>query len=85
MSNGLGDLDDHLFAALNRLSVDTLTPEQMEQECRRADSIVAVADKVVANATVKLNAARLFAQHGKGVMQMLPQIGRAPAKAEDAP
>ncbi len=73
----ISDLNDHLFAQLERLSNNELTPEQIEQEAQRAEAIVAVADTITGNATLQLQAAKLFAEHGRAVLPMLPQIGRA--------
>lgn len=77
MKNKLGDLNDHLFAQLERLGEEKMTPEQIEQEVARTNAIVAVADQVVSNANLKLRAAKLFAEHGQVVMPHLPMIGGA--------
>lgn len=76
MKNKLGDLNNHLFAQLERLSDETLTPEAIEQEVKRTDAIVSVSDQIVDNARLQLGAARLFAEHGPQIMPMLPQIGK---------
>lgn len=78
MKNRLGDLNDHLFAQLERLADEELDADALERECKRADAIVALADQVVGNANTQLAAARLFAQHGATITHMLPQIGRDP-------
>lgn len=78
MKNRLGNLDDHLFAQLERLADEGMTPEQVDQEVKRANAIVALADQVVGNASVKLKAAQLYAAHGDKIAPMLPQIGKAP-------
>ena len=77
MKTKLGDLDSHLFAALERLADEDMTAEQIETEVKRATAVVAVADAVIANADTKLRAARLFAEHGATVLPMLPQISGA--------
>lgn len=77
--NKLIHLDDHLFAALERLGDEDLTPEQIEVEVRRAEAIVAVADQVTENAKVKLAAAKIYAEHRDAVLPYLPQIGVAPS------
>ncbi|MAC81464.1 MAG: hypothetical protein CML66_25775 [Rhodobacteraceae bacterium] len=74
--NKLTDLNNHLFAQLERLSDESLTPEQIEQEAKRAEAIVAVSDTITRNADLQLKAAKLFAEHGQGVLPMLPQIGK---------
>lgn len=77
MKNKLSDLNNHLFAQLERLADEGLTTEALELETRRAESIVSIADQVVRNAELQLRAAKLFADHGQSVLPMLPQIGRA--------
>lgn len=75
--NKLTHLDDHLFAQLERMNDESLTPEQIETEAKRAEAIVALADKVTENAKTKIAAARLFAEHGERILPHLPQIGKA--------
>lgn len=75
MKNKLSDLNDHLFAQIERLSDETLTPEQIEQETKRGSGIVAVADQIIRNAELQLRAARLFAEEGAKVAPYLPMIG----------
>lgn len=79
MKNKLGDLDNHLFAQLERLSDEDLTDEEIEIEVKRAEAIVDVADMIIGNAKLKLDAAKLYATHGPQIKEMLPQIGKAPA------
>lgn len=75
MKNKLSDLNDHLFAQLERLGDEDMTSEQIETEVSRTAAIVSVADQVVDNANLQLKAAKLFAEHGPPIMAMLPQIG----------
>lgn len=75
--NRLMDLNDHLFAQLERLGDENLSGEQIEAEAKRADAIVALADQVTKNADTMLKAARLFADHGDRVLPLLPQIGKS--------
>lgn len=73
--NKLSDLNNHLFAQLERLSDEALDLEKLEQEVQRAEAIVKVADKITQNADLQLKAAKIFAEHGAAVLPMLPQIG----------
>lgn len=63
MKNRLSDLNNHLFAQLERLSDEDLTAEQIAQEVQRADAIVNVSDQIVRNADLQLKAVTLLAQH----------------------
>ena len=64
MKNKLSDLNDHLFAQLERLSEEGLTAEQIEQETKRGESMVALADSIIRNADLTFKAATFVAQHG---------------------
>lgn len=75
MKNRMSDLNNHLFAALERLSDENLSDDQISTEAKRADAIVSVADKIIGNATLQLNAAKLWAEHGSAILPMLPKIG----------
>jgi hypothetical protein len=75
MKNKLSDLNNHLFAQLERLSDEAIEGDSLEAEIKRTDAIVAVADQIVGNANLQLNAAKLWAQHGSQIMPMLPKIG----------
>jgi len=64
MKNKLSDLNDHLFAQLERLSDEALTPEQIEVESKRGDALVNVADQIIRNAELTFKASTFVAQHG---------------------
>lgn len=64
MKNKLSDLNDHLFAQLERLSDEGLTAEQIEQETARGEAIVSIADSIIKNADLTFKAATFVAQHG---------------------
>lgn len=74
MKNSMTDLNNHLFAQLERLSEEGMSEDQIATEAKRAEAIVSVADQIVSNAQTQLKAAALFGQHGSQVLPMLPQI-----------
>ena len=82
MKNRMTDLNDHLFAQLERLNDEGAEAEDIEREVKRAEALVGVADQIVDVQRLNLDAAKLFAQHGESILPMLPQIGRAPAAKE---
>ena len=75
--NRLSDLNDALFAQLERLGEEDLDAEGIEREAKRADAMVSVADQVIANGNLQLKAAKLYSEHGADVLPMLPKIGKA--------
>lgn len=75
MKNKLSDLNDHLFAQLERLSDESLTTEQITQEVQRTDAIVDVSEQIVRNADLQLKAVKLLADHGDRFRPQLTMIG----------
>lgn len=64
MKNSLADLNNHLFAQLERLSDEDLTAEQIGLEAERGSAIVALADQIIRNASLKIQAAKILSDHG---------------------
>jgi hypothetical protein len=82
MKNRLSDLNDHLFAQLERLSDEDLSPEQIDAEIKRGQAVVAVADQIVRNASLHIQAAKILSDHGIDPTAKLSAIeGRKPTLA----
>lgn len=77
MKNRLTDLNDHLFAQLERLSEEDLTSEKIEDEVKRSEAIVKISDQIVGNARMTLEACKLVAAHGDRFAKHLPMIAKA--------
>lgn len=58
--NTLGDLNNHLFAELERLNDEELTGEELEEEINRAKAMSVVATKVINNGELVLRAKMAF-------------------------
>ena len=56
MKNTLGDLNNHLFAELERLGDEGLTGDELKEELTRAESIVRVSNSIISNANLVLQA-----------------------------
>ena len=50
MKNKLIDLNDHLFAQLERLGEESLEGDKLKEEAERTKAIVAVSSQIVGNA-----------------------------------
>lgn len=59
MRNTLGDLNNHLFAQLERLSDEELNGEKLAEEIERAKSVTQVASKIIENGSLVLEAKKL--------------------------
>lgn len=54
MKNTLGDLQNHLFAELERLGDENLKGEDLHEEIGRAKAVSDVASKIIQNGTLVL-------------------------------
>lgn len=59
MKNTLGDLNNHLFAQLERLSDEELVGEELQNEMVRAKGVTEIAKTIVLNGKLMLDAHRL--------------------------
>lgn len=60
MKNTLGDLNNHLFAQLERLSDEELNGEQLKEEMQRAKAVTSLASQIIANGTLVLKGKQLL-------------------------
>lgn len=63
MQNKLSDLNNHLFAQLERLGDETLTAEQLSIELERARAIAGVSNQIIATAKLVLDAEVARSEH----------------------
>ena len=61
MKNTLGDLNNHLFAQLERLGDEALSKENLEKEVQRAESITKIARVIIENSNTALKAVQIKA------------------------
>ncbi len=61
--NRLQNLNDHLFAQIERLCDEDLTPEEIERESRRSVALASLAELTVRTATTQLQAIRMIHDH----------------------
>lgn len=64
MKNTLTDLNNYLFEALERINDDELTDEQLEKEIKKADATREIAQVIVGNAKVQLEAMKHMDNYG---------------------
>ena len=62
IKNSLGDLNNHLFAQLERLSDEELKGEAMKDEILRAKAVTDIAKSIIDNANTVLNAEKFKAE-----------------------
>jgi hypothetical protein len=81
MKNTLGDLNNHLFAQLERLGDEELNSEQLKEEIVRAKAITGLASQIIANGTLVLKGKQLQLEYciddegaGKSKKKMPPML-----------
>lgn len=63
MRNTLGDLNNHLFAQLERLSDEDLTDEQLAEEIKRAKAVTSVAHQIISNGSLVLQSQKFYTEY----------------------
>ena len=72
--NTLMDLNNHLFAELERLGDEDLTQEELEKEIARADAITKVGNVLVNNAKTALEATKTQMEWGRRDTVRIPDM-----------
>jgi hypothetical protein len=74
MKNKLIDLNNHLFAQLEKLGDEDLAGEDLDREIKRTDAMVAVSSQIIQTANIALSAAKLVASQNGNYENMLPLV-----------
>lgn len=56
MKNTLGDLNNHLFAQIERLGDEDIKDDNLEEEINRAKAITSIAAQIISNGNLVLRA-----------------------------
>lgn len=60
VKNTLGDLNNHLFAQLERLSDEDLKGNELAEEINRAKAISSIASQIISNGNLVLKAQQFY-------------------------
>ena len=74
MKTSLNDLNDYLFEALERLTNDDLTDEQLDREIKRNEAIQKTAKTIIENGALALQAKKHLDEYGAGQNVVLPLL-----------
>ena len=86
MKNSLGDLNNHLFATLERLNDEELKGDDLTAEVSRSTAIVRLAESILHNADTQLRAVELLNESGRLAADNMPStvLGVTHAKGKGA-
>ncbi len=76
MKNKLTDLNDHLFAQLERLGDESLQGEALQSEVERSKAITSVAAQIIGNARLVLDAQKAMCEYGTKPIKPIPMLGQ---------
>lgn len=71
MKNTLMDLNNHLFAQMERLSDEELKGEELKDELSRANMVTSVAKEIISNAGIILQAKKYSTEYLTEVPKLL--------------
>lgn len=63
MKNSLSDLNNHLFAQIERLNDETLKGDELQEEIHRAKAVTGISTQIISNARLVLDAQ----EYGRGL------------------
>lgn len=72
MKNTLGDLNNHLFAQIERLSDEDLQGDALDKEIQRAEAVTKVSSQIIANGSLLLKARTYYDEWKPG--SKIPQL-----------
>lgn len=73
MKNTLGDLNNHLFAQMERLSDEELKGEELKEELGRAKAITSIASQIIQNGHLVLSAKKAM-EDGVDADKKIPKM-----------
>jgi len=74
MKNTLGDLNNHLFAQLERLGDEDIKGDSLTEEIERAKAVTQVATQVISNGKLMLDAIKAKEEYLGGDKKMPPML-----------
>jgi len=74
MKNTLGDLNNHLFAQLERLGDEDIKGDSLTEEIERAKAVTQVATQVISNGKLMLDALKAKEEYLGGDKKMPPML-----------
>lgn len=74
MKNTLGDLNNHLFAQLEKLTDEDLIGDELDSEIRRAESISKVSEQIIKTGELQFKAMVHMDEYGYERIKAVPEM-----------
>lgn len=72
--NTLGDLNNHLFAQLEKMDDDELTGEQLDNEIRRTEAMAKISEQIIKNGELQFRAMKYMDEYGYERQKAIPDM-----------
>lgn len=74
MKNTLGDLNNHLFAQLEKLNDDELNGEQLDTEIKRTEAMAKISEQIIRNGELQFKAMQHMDEYGYERKKLVPEM-----------
>lgn len=74
MKNTLGDLNNHLFAQLEKLNDEDLTGEQLDSEIRRTEAMAKISEQIIKTGELQFKAMQHMDEYGYERQKAVPEM-----------
>lgn len=74
MKNTLGDLNNHLFAQLEKLGDDDLNGEALEAEIKRSEAMAKVSEQIIRTGELQFRAMQHMDEYGYERQKAVPEM-----------
>lgn len=74
MKNTLGDLNNHLFAQLEKLGDDDLNGDELEAEIRRSEAMANIGESIIKTGELQLKAMKYMDDYGYDRKKTVPEM-----------
>ena len=74
IKNTLGDLNNHLFAQLEKLGDDDLKGDELEIEIRRSEAMAMVGAQIIKTGELQLKAIQHMDDYGYEIKKVVPEM-----------
>lgn len=74
VKNTLGDLNNHLFAQLEKLEDDDLKGDELEAEIRRSEAMAKVGEQIIKTGELQLKAMQHMDEYGYERKKAVPEM-----------
>lgn len=74
MKNTLGDLNNHLFAQLEKINDDDLSGEALDAEIKRTEAMAKISEQIIKTGELQFKAMQHMDEYGYGRKKAVPEM-----------